>query len=120
KNTKESRAIAGFSRGGGQSQYTAFSNPDKFANMASFSSYLIPEALDKCFGNNITADKMKSNFKVLWYGVGKDDFLYNNVQTHLNYFKNKGIEYKYKETDGGHTWMNARDYLAEVYQLLFK
>ncbi|MCR5455693.1 MAG: acetyl xylan esterase [Bacteroidales bacterium] len=120
KNTKESRAIAGFSRGGGQSQYTAFSNPDKFANIASFSSYLIPEALDKCFGDNITADKMKSNFKVLWYGVGKDDFLYNNVQTHLNYFKNKGIEYKYKETDGGHTWMNARDYLAEVYQLLFK
>lgn len=120
KNSKESRAIAGFSRGGGQSQFTAFSNPDKFANMASFSSYLIPEALDKCFGDNISADKMKANFKVLWYGVGKDDFLYKNVQTHLDYFKNKGIDYKYKETEGGHTWMNARDYFADVCQLLFK
>ncbi|MCR5453958.1 MAG: hypothetical protein K6F33_03110 [Bacteroidales bacterium] len=115
-----SRAIAGFSRGGGQSQYAAFSNPDKFANMGSFSSYLIPEAMDKEFASLMTKENMKKNFKVLWYGVGKDDFLYKNVQTHLDYFKQKGIDYKYKETDGGHTWMNARDYLAEVYQLLFK
>ncbi|MBQ9215120.1 MAG: esterase, partial [Bacteroidales bacterium] len=120
KNDRESRAIAGFSRGGGQSQYAAFSNPDKFANMGSFSSYLIPESMDKEFSSLMTKENMKKNFKVLWYGVGKDDFLYKNVQTHLDYFKQKGIDYKYKETDGGHTWMNARDYLAEVYQLLFK
>ncbi len=120
KNDRESRAIAGFSRGGGQSQYAAFSNPDKFANMGSFSAYLIPEAMDKEFASLMTKENMKKNFKVLWYGVGKDDFLYNNVKTHREYFDKKGIEYKYKETDGGHTWMNARDYLAEVYQLLFK
>ena len=120
KTDKNSRAIAGFSRGGGQSQFAAFTNPDKFAYMGSFSAYLIPEAMDKCFDGNINADFMKNNYKLIWYGVGKDDFLYRNVQTHLDYFKQKGIAYKYKETDGGHTWMNARDYLAEVYQLLFK
>ena len=120
KNDRESRAIAGFSRGGGQSQYTAFSNPDKFANMASFSSYLIPEAMDKEFSSLLTKENMKKNFKVLWYGVGSDDFLYNHVKTHREYFDKRGIEYKYKETEGGHTWMNARDYLTDVYQLLFK
>ncbi|MCQ2973399.1 MAG: acetyl xylan esterase [Bacteroidales bacterium] len=120
KNDRESRAIAGFSRGGGQSQFTAFSNPDKFANMASYSAYLIPEAMDKYFNDLLTAENMKKNFKVLWYGVGNEDFLYQNVQTHLDYFKKRGIEYKYKETEGGHTWMNARDYLAETLQLFFK
>ncbi|MBQ9212455.1 MAG: acetyl xylan esterase [Bacteroidales bacterium] len=120
KNTKESRAIAGFSRGGGQSQFAAFSCPDKFAYLGSFSSYLIPTALDNCFSGNINAEFMKNNFKLLWYGVGKDDFLYNHVQTHLDYFKKKGIDFKYKETSGGHTWMNARDYLSEFYQLLFR
>ena len=119
-NDRENRAIAGFSRGGGQSQFTAFSNPDKFANMASYSSYLIPEAMDKCFPDLLTKENMQKNFKVLWYGVGKDDFLYEHVKTHREYFDAKGIKYDYKETEGGHTWMNARDYLAETLQLFFK
>lgn len=120
KTDRESRAIAGFSRGGGQSQFAAFSHPDKFANMASFSAYLIPEAMNQCFAELMTPEKMAQNFKVLWYGVGKDDFLYQNVQNHLKYFNDKGIKYQYKETEGGHTWMNARNYLTETLQIIFK
>lgn len=119
-NDRESRAIAGFSRGGGQSQFTAFANPDKFANMASYSAYLIPELMDKYFADLMTPENMKAKYKVLWYGVGSDDFLYEHVKTHREYFDQKGIEYKYKETAGGHTWMNARDYLTETLQLFFK
>lgn len=120
KNDRENRALAGFSRGGGQTQFAAFANTDKFANVAAYSAYLTPEVMDKYFNDLLTTDNMKSKFKVLWYGVGTSDFLYNDVQKHLEYFKNKGIDYKYKETDGGHTWMNARNYLAETLQLFFK
>ncbi|MBR4327792.1 MAG: acetyl xylan esterase [Bacteroidales bacterium] len=120
KNDRDHRAIAGFSRGGGQSLYTAFSNTDKFANVASFSAYLTPEAMDRDFTALLTKENMQKTFKVLWFGVGSSDFLYQNVKTHREYFDKRGIQYKYKETDGGHTWMNARNYLTDVYQLLFK
>jgi enterochelin esterase-like enzyme len=39
---RDHRAIAGFSRGGGQSLFTAFSDLDKFAWVASYAAYLTP------------------------------------------------------------------------------
>ncbi len=43
---RENRAIGGFSRGGGQTLRTAFSNMDKFAWVCAYSSYLSPEEMD--------------------------------------------------------------------------
>ena len=45
-NDRDHRAIAGFSRGGGQSLYTALSHPELFAWLASYSAYLTPEMMD--------------------------------------------------------------------------
>lgn len=118
-NNRESRAIAGFSRGGGQSLFTAYSNLDKFANVASYSAYLTPEVMDKYFANVLTAD-LNSKLKVLWFGVGDHDFLYQNVCTNIDYLQSKNINFGKKITGGGHTWMNARDYLIETLQLFFK
>src|SRR5690606_11082608 len=41
-NDKNSRAIGGFSRGGGQTLRTAFRNMDKFAWICCYSAYLSP------------------------------------------------------------------------------
>ena len=62
----------------------------------------------------------ESKLKLLWFGVGKSDFLYQDVIKNLDYFDNKGIRYKSLITEGGHTWMNARTYLAETVQQFFK
>ena len=48
---REKRAIAGFSRGGGQSLFTGFNNLDKFAWIGSYSAYLTPEVFDKYFAS---------------------------------------------------------------------
>ncbi len=116
-----SRAIAGFSRGGGQSLFTAFSHLDKFAWLASYSAHLTPQVLDTHFGKYMAnPSELSSHLKLLWFGVGKEDFLYQDVVRNLNYFDEKNIQYESLLTEGGHTWMNARTYLAETLQLFFK
>ena len=117
KNTRENRAIGGFSRGGGQSLFTVYSNFDKFSWLASYSAYLTPEVMDIYFPD--LQNDIKS-LDLMWFGVGTSDFLYQNVLDHQNYFDQKGISYEKMFTEGGHTWMNARTYLAETLQKFFK
>ena len=57
---------------------------------------------------------------LLWLGVGKEDFLYKPAVEFDAFLKEKGITHTPLETGGGHTWMNARHYLAETLQLYFK
>ena len=114
---RESRAIAGFSRGGGQSIFTAYSHPELFAWLASYSAYLTPEMLDTCFPQ---VGRTVSQLKLMWFGVGTSDFLYRNVLDHQAYFDERGIPYEKMFTEGGHTWMNARTYLAETLQKFFQ
>ena len=120
-NDRDHRAIAGFSRGGGQSLFTALSHPEKFAWLASYSAYLTPEMMDTCFpqyGENPSL--INDQFKLVWYGVGSEDFLYKQVVENREYLDKKGIKHEDMTTGGGHTWMNARTYLNETLQKFFK
>ena len=120
-NDRDHRAIAGFSRGGGQSLFSALSHPELFAWLASYSAYLTPEMMDTCFpqyGENPAL--INDGFKLLWYGVGSDDFLYKQVVENREYLDKKGIKHEDMNTEGGHTWMNARAYLNETLQKFFK
>jgi enterochelin esterase-like enzyme len=118
---REKRAIAGFSRGGGQSLFAGFSNLDKFAWIGSYSAYLTPEVFDRYFAR-AAADPQATNKKLrlLWLGVGKADFLYPQATEFDEYLKGKKIEHQSLVTEGGHTWMNARHYLAETLPLYFR
>lgn len=120
-NTRENRAIGGFSRGGGQTLRAAFGNMDKFAWVCSYSSYLSPDEMDRSF-STIASNAANTNkqLKLLWAGVGSEDFLYKGAVEFMDYLKAKNINFKSTITDGGHTWMNAKKYLAETAQLLFQ
>ncbi len=117
----EHRAIAGFSRGGGQSLFTALSHPDKFGWLASYSAFLTPELCGKHFPEMISQPaQTNARLKLFWLGVGRDDFLYPQATTFNAFLKEKGIRHETLITEGGHTWMNARHYLAETLQRFFK
>jgi enterochelin esterase-like enzyme len=118
---REKRAIAGFSRGGGQSLFAGFSNLDKFAWIGSYSAYLTPEVFGKYFPS-VSANPETTNrqLQLLWLGVGSEDFLYKQAVAFDELLKEKKIEHKSLITGGGHTWMNARHYLTETLQLYFK
>jgi enterochelin esterase-like enzyme len=120
-NDRENRAIGGFSRGGGQTLRVAFNNVDKFAYVCSYASYISPTEMDKSF-TNITAssDKTNKDFKLLFSGIGTEDFLYKGTVEWENYLKDKKINFKSYVTDGGHTWMNVKKYLNQTLPILFK
>ena len=120
RQDREDRVVAGFSRGGGQALFTAFSHPDLFSAVGAYAAYLMPEVMDAHFAS-LFGDAARANslFRLKWFGVGSDDFLRPGVEAHLRYFDQKGISYQLFPTGGGHTWMNARAYLAETLPLFF-
>ena len=120
-NKAKARAVAGFSRGGGQSMFAALSHLDKFSYLASYSAYLTPEVMEAYFPHLVSdASVLNSGLKLLWTGVGSSDFLYPEVVRNREYFDAKGIAHSDITTGGGHTWMNARTYLIETLQKFFK
>jgi enterochelin esterase-like enzyme len=118
---RDSRAIGGFSRGGGQTLRTSFWNIDKFSWICAYAANLPTSELDGTY-SAITSNPEKTNkdLKLLWVSVGNEDFMYNDVAPFLNYLTAKKINYKSLVTPGGHTWINVRTYLTETAQLLFK
>lgn len=118
---KDSRAIGGFSRGGGQTLRTAFGNMDKFSWICCYSSYLTPQDMERSFKpiyeNPATTNKQ---LKLFWISVGNEDFLYKGTVEFMDFLKSKNVNFKSLVTDGGHTWMNTKVYLAATAQLLFQ
>lgn len=120
-NNRASRAVGGFSRGGGQTLRAAFGNTDKFAWVCCYSAYLSTPEMEKNFRNIYEKpDQTNKDFKLLWISVGNEDFLYNQTVEFMDFLKAKKVNYKSLVTPGGHTWMNVKSYVAETAQLLFK
>jgi len=118
---RENRAIGGFSRGGGQTLRTAFWNFDTFAWICAYSANIPTNEMETTYSSIFSnPESTNKQLKLLWVGVGTEDFLYNDVATFLIKLKEKKINYKSMITGGGHTWMNVKTYLAESAQLLFK
>ncbi|MGV3697630.1 esterase [Flavobacterium sp.] len=123
KNEKASRAIAGLSMGGMHTLVISANYPDTFDYVGVFSSGMLqpkdsnaPAYTD--FDSKLA--KQKSNgYKLYWIGIGKEDFLFTKSNEFRNKLDNIGFKYTYKETNGGHTWSNWRDYLSEFATLLF-
>lgn len=117
---REWRAVAGFSRGGGQALFSAFSRPDLFSAVGAYAAYLTPAVMEKHFGPLMQdAGRANTQFRLKWFGIGDDDFLRGGVEENLRWFDSLGVDYKLFRTGGGHTWMNARTYLAQTLPLFF-
>ena len=118
---RNSRAIGGFSRGGGQTLRTAFGNMDKFAWVCCYSAYLSTDEMETAY-KHIGQNPANTNkqLKLLWVSVGDEDFLYKQTVEFIDYLKSKNVNHKSLITPGGHTWMNVKTYVAETSQLLFK
>jgi len=56
----------------------------------------------------------------LWFGTGQDDFLIATTRATVDLFKKHGFSPVFRETAGGHTWINWRNYLAELAPQLFQ
>jgi enterochelin esterase-like enzyme len=119
---RSDRAIAGLSMGGAQTLNLAVTRPKDFGYVGVFSSGVVfgktadwesdhKEGLD---------DDAKKGLKLLWFATGSDDFLMPRTKETVELFKKHGFDPVFKETTGGHTWINWQKYLDEFAPQLFR
>jgi enterochelin esterase family protein len=124
------RAIAGLSMGGMQTLNIAFGHLDDYGYIGVFSSGIFGIAGGR--GNSqpnrqweeqhkavLDNPELKKGLRLLWIGCGKEDFLVQTSNATVAMLKNHGFEVVSRESAGGHTWINWRDYLHEFAPLLF-
>jgi enterochelin esterase family protein len=118
----KSRAVAGFSVGGGQTLNIGLTNTDKFAYVFSYAPYTQTEEFQKNFGAGYApnASQLNRQLKLFTISVGTDDFLYESVKQNIAMFEKKSIKLKTYIVPGGHTWMNCKQFLATSLQEVFK
>lgn len=63
---------------------------------------------------------LKKGLELVWFATGKDDFLLSTTNATIDFLKKHGFSPVFRETDGGHTWVNWRHYLAEFTPQLFR
>ena len=115
------RAVAGFSVGGGQTLNIGLTNTDKFAYVCSYAPWTATEEFRKNFGDWApNAEAINENLELFSLSVGTDDFLYESVLQNIADFRAEGIELEANVTDGGHTWMNCKKYLATTLRQIFQ
>jgi enterochelin esterase family protein len=110
----ENRAIAGLSMGGGQAWAIGMSHLDKFAYVCPFSmgggSPGIVEKIDPAEANR--------KLKLLWIGCGRADQGFARSEKLCADLTAKGVKNTWHPSNGAHTWIVWRKYLAEVTPLL--
>lgn len=123
-NKASARAIAGLSMGGFHSMHISHFYPDKFDYVGLFSA-----AVGRDFDKNSASyqnvekeleEQFKRGVELYWIACGNSDFLWEANLKYMNYLDSKGMEYTFRESEGGHTWKNWRLYLTEFLPLLFK
>ncbi|MGC4043538.1 MAG: alpha/beta hydrolase-fold protein [Armatimonas sp.] len=135
KNDRGSRAIAGLSMGGFQTLNIAVPNLKDFGYVGVYSSGLFglaprpgqaapatPTPYPWEEQNKAILDDaaLKKDLKLFWMGIGKDDFLLTTHNATVGLLKKHGFTVTDYQTDGGHTWLNWRDYLIEFAPKLFQ
>lgn len=123
-NKKEGRAIAGLSMGGYHSLHISRYFPNTFDYVGLFSAAIMPNEKEtsKVYADfDKTLEAQKNNgYKLYWIGIGKTDFLYKynaELRAKMDLIK---MPYEYRESEGGHIWVNWRLYLSEFAPKLFK
>ena len=124
---KANRAVAGLSMGGFHSIYIALNNPDAFDYIGLFSAAFSQMSKD---GDRLSPiyqnidEKFKTlckkSPKLIWIGIGKDDFLSQDDEKLRAALDKESYKYVYLKTKGGHTWRNWREYLTIFAQKIFK
>ena len=117
------RAIAGLSMGGAQTLTILGSRPGDFGYVGVFSSGLIFENAAEWEKNHkdLLGDSAdKAGLKLLWFATGSQDFLLPRTKETTELFKRNGYQPVFKETPGGHTWINWQQYLNEFAPQLFR
>jgi enterochelin esterase-like enzyme len=131
KTDRSSRAIAGLSMGGAQTLNIAFDKLEDYAYIGVYSSGVFGIAggmnnqppnkkWEESHQATLDNKQQKEGLKLVWFGCGKDDFLFKTSNATVDMLKSHGFDVTNHVTEGGHTWMVWRDYLGVFASKLFQ
>jgi enterochelin esterase-like enzyme len=70
--------------------------------------------------NAAALERGAKTVRLVYYAIGKDDFLYRTVAPTRAVLDKHEVKHAYHESGGGHTWTNWRHYLADFAPRLFR
>lgn len=129
---RKHRAIAGLSMGGAHTLNIAIPHLEDYSYFGVFSSGEFSLNRNMNMGQNngtsweeknlktLSDENLKNDLKLVWFATGKEDFLLETTKATVELLRKHKFDVIFKETNGGHTWENWREYLNEFAQLLFK
>jgi enterochelin esterase family protein len=120
---RENRAIAGLSMGGSQTLGIAIPHLPDFGYIGVFSSGLLQRNVTEWEQEHLRElddPGWKQGLKLVWLSTGADDFLVKSTRSTVELLEKHGYHPVYKESAGGHTWINWRNYLNELSPQLFR
>ncbi len=137
---RQHRAIAGLSMGGAQALNISMTDLSKFAYVGVFSSGVFGSAprapsapgaapapapapsaeWEQQHLAMLDNAALRKGLKLFWFATGSDDFLIKTTKATLEMFQKHGFAPVFKESSGGHTWINWRNYLNEFAPQLFR
>ncbi|MBN1997659.1 esterase [candidate division KSB1 bacterium] len=131
---RKNRAIAGLSMGGAHTLDIAFSDLASYGFIGVYSSGIFgitggrPGAPEQDPGpsweeshlETLEYAELKDGLEYFWFATGSDDFLVETSKATVEMFKKHKFDVIYKESSGGHTWINWREYLQEFTPHLFQ
>jgi enterochelin esterase-like enzyme len=115
---RKERALAGLSRGGGQTLSIGLRHLNLFSRLGVFSagSNNPQEAFKDVAAN---ARRVDEQLDLLWIGCGTDDFAMPGAKRLDEFLTANGIDHTFRRTAGEHTWIVWRQYLQELAPLLW-
>ena len=115
------RAIAGLSMGGFHTMHVSHHLHGQFGYIGLFSALVAsPEDIPVYSNWQDEVRAALADASLYWIGIGRDDFLYNQLQDYLRWLDENNLKYTYYESAGGHTWKNWQDYIVRFMTPLFK
>ncbi len=133
KTDRASRAIAGLSMGGAQTLNVAFDKLEDYGYIGVYSSGVLgitgggpgggggPNTQwEDAHKSTLDNSDLKNGLKLVWFACGKDDFLVQTSKATVEMLKKHKFDVVSRDSDGGHTWLNWRDYLSEFAPMLFQ
>lgn len=119
-NLPAQRAIAGLSMGGFHTMHVSHYLHGQFGYIGLFSALVVSPNHSEVYDNwQEEVRLMMDSHPLYWIGMGKEDFLYDQLQDYRKWLEQNNIEYTYYESQGGHTWPNWQDYICRFMQKLF-
>jgi enterochelin esterase-like enzyme len=118
---REHRAIAGLSMGGAQALRIGLNHLDQFAYIGAFSPAIYITDIIKDYDGGLAKPAIPNQqLRLLWIGIGSDDFLFKPVSESHETLQKAGIRHVWVESSGAHVWTVWRKHLADFAPRLFQ